>query len=146
MKNVYIFVIGIIVLFGCEKATEWDLDVQELDLLVVEAQITNELRSQTVRLSRPMLDPNDDPEPVSGAIVAVIVENRPFFFVELVQGSGFYFSDTLQAVVDRTYQLYININGREYSATTQMEPVTPLKPFSYNLVDEENGLHHCPES
>ena len=141
MRNYWFFIIGIVLLISCEEATNWDLDTQSTDLLVVEAHLTNELKSHLVKLSRTTTDLNDTPEPVSGATVAVGTEGTVVYFVEYPEGSGIYYSDTAQAVVNRTYQLYINVAGEEYWAATRMVPVEPLKPLSYSLVNEEKGLY-----
>lgn len=136
-----LYIIGIILLFGCEEATNWELDTQQTDLLVVEAQLTNELKSHLVKLSRTFTDLNAEPEPVSGATVIVGTDGGAAYFIEYPVGSGMYYSDTVQAVVDKAYQLYINVDGKEYGATTKMVPVTPLKPLSYSLINEEKGLY-----
>ena len=141
MRKNWFYIIGILLIVGCEEATIWELDTKSIDLLVVEAQITNELTSHVVKLSRTFRDLNDQPEPVSGAIVLVGSEGTTALFTEFPIGSGMYYSDTLQAVVDKAYQLYINVNGKEYAAVTQMVPVSPLKPLSYRLVNEEKGLY-----
>ena len=141
MRNCWFFIIGILLLASCEEATNWDLDMQPTDFLVVEAHLTNELKSHSVKLSRTMTDLNATPEPVSNAVVAVGTEGVVVYFVEIPEGSGVYYSDSVQAVVNKTYQLYINVAGEEYWATTQMAPVEPLKPLSYNLVNEEKGLY-----
>lgn len=134
-------IVFLILLFACEEATHWDLDTQPTDLLVVEAQITNELKSHLVKLSRTITDLNALPEPVSGATVIVGTEGYTAFFNEFPAGSGMYYSDTVQAVVGKGYQLYINVDGKEYDAITQMIPVTPMKPLNYSLVNDEKGLY-----
>ena len=141
MRRLYLWTFGIIGSFGCEEATNWDLDTKPTDLLVVEAQITNELKSHVVKLSRTITELNAQPEPVSGATVVVGTEGEAAFFAEFPVGSGTYYSDSIQAVVGKAYQLYINVNGKEYSGLTQMVPVTPLKSLSYHLVNEEEGLY-----
>jgi len=141
MRLKWLYIIGVILLFGCEEATDWDLDTRHSELLVVEAQITNELKSHLVKLSRTTTDFNAQPDPVSGATVIVGTDDGAVFFIEFPAGSGMYFSDTVQAVIGKAYQLYISVNGKEYAATTQMVPVTPLKPLSYRLVNEQNGLY-----
>ena len=140
MKIKWQYIIGLVLLLACEEATDWNLDTQSTELLVVEAQITNELKPQLVKLSRTVTDMNAPPEPVSGAIVVVGTEGNAAFFAEFPAGSGMYYSDTVQAVVGKAYQLYININGKEYSAVTWMVPVSPLKPLSYRPVNEEEPL------
>lgn len=141
MRFKWIHIIGLITLLACEEATEWNLDTQSTELLVVEAQISNELKSHLVTLSRTTTDLNAQPEPVSGAIVVVGTEGNSTFFAEFPVGSGMYYSDTVQAVVGKAYQLYINVDGKEYGAVTQMVPVSPMKPLSYRLVNEEKNLY-----
>ena len=131
----------LILVVSCEEATNWELDPLQENLLVVEAQITNEFRRHTVKLSRTMTDMNATPEPASGALVAVVVNNIVVPFVEFPAGSGMYYSDSVQAVVGLTYQLYIQLDDKEYGAAAIMEPVTPLKPLSYRLVNQESQLY-----
>ena len=141
MSTRWIHIVGLFFLLACEEATDWDLDPQATDLIVVEAQITNELKSHIVKLSRTVTDLNKQAEPVTGATVVVVSEGSVTFFVEFPAGSGVYFSDSVQAVVGKIYQLYINHNEKEYTARTQMVPVTPLKPIDYHLANEEKGLY-----
>jgi len=141
MRKEWVHIIWIFLLLACEEPTNWDLKTQSTDLIVVEAQITNELKNHVVRLSRTVTALNEKPEPVSGAIVAVWTVGLQTQFVEFPIGSGMYYSDTVQAVVGKAYKLYINYNGKEYTAATRMVPVTPLKPLNYHLVDEEEGLY-----
>ena len=141
MSTRWIHIVGLFFLLACEEATDWDLDTQATDLIVVEAQITNELKSHIVKLSRTVTDLNEQAEPVTGATVVVVSEGSLTFFVEFPAVSGLYFSDSVQAVVGKIYQLYIKYNEKEYTARTQMVPVTPLKPIDYHLANEEKGLY-----
>jgi len=141
MKKGWNYIVGLFLLMACEEPTTWDLDTQPTNLIVVEAQITNELKSHLVKISSTVTDLNAQPEPVTGATVIVGTEGATVLFVEFPTGSGMYYSDSFQAVVSKSYQLYININGQEYTAFTHMVPVTPLRPLSYRLANEENGLY-----
>jgi hypothetical protein len=126
---------------ACEEPTNWDLEKIDHDLIVVEGLITNELKQQSITISRPTQDLNDKPEPVSGAFVAVLSEGTFTLFSEYPAGSGVYYSDSVQAVVNRVYQLYIEYDEKEYTAFAEMVPVAPLKPLSYRLADEVNMLY-----
>jgi len=141
MSRQVLLLILAVILFGCEESADYSLNTIDQDLLVVEGMITNERKPHAIRISRPIKELNDNPEPVSGAIVAVIVDNQVTVFNEFPVNSGFYFSDTVQAVVNKIYTLYINYQDREYSATATMVPVTPLKPLSYFITDTENSLY-----
>jgi len=141
MNKIWFYTIMVAVLLGCEEATDWPIDAKTNDLIVVEALITNELKQHTVRLSRTIAEINNEPEAVSGATVAVLVDDVPYLFVEFPQGSGVYYSDSVQAVINRAYRLYISYAGKEYFADAAMIPVAPLQPLSYRLVDQEHGLY-----
>ncbi len=140
MKTNLIYILLILFLFACEEAADWDIDAQDHDLIVVEGLITNELKRHTIKLSRTVTDLNEQPEAVSGALVAVRSGDNVSFFSEFPAGSGIYYSDSVQAVVNRTYILYINYEGEEFTASAEMVPVTPLKPLSYRSVDEADSL------
>ena len=141
MRKCRYYIVWIVLLLGCEEATNWNLDTKQTDLLVVEAQLTNELKSHLVKLSRTVTELNAQPEPVSGATVLVGTDDGVVAFLEYPAGSGMYYSDSAQAVINKTYRLYINVDGKEYGAITQMVPVSPLKPLNYYLVNEEKGLY-----
>lgn len=134
--------IVILLLFlGCEEPIDWNIDDGNHEVIVVEGMLTNELKSHTIRLSKTINDLNETPQSASGAFVAVRAENQVIVFQEFPQGSGVYYSDTVQAVINKIYQLYINYQGREFTASAGMVPVGPLKPLSFQLVDEVNGLY-----
>lgn len=141
MRERWIYILIFMMAVGCEEATDWPIDAKNNDLIVVEAMVTNEFKQHAIKLSRTISEVNQTPEAVSGALVAVVVDNVPYPFMEYPVGSGNYYSDSVQAVVNRVYQLYINYEDIEYFASASMEPVTPLIPISYSLVDEENSLY-----
>lgn len=141
MRFRVIHIVVLVVLMACEEPTNWDLKKIDHDLIVVEGLITNELKQQSITISRPTQELNEEPEPVSGAFVAVLSEGTFTPFSEYPAGSGVYYSDTIQAVVNRVYQLYIKYDEKEYTAFAEMVPVAPLKPLSYRLVDEINMLY-----
>ena len=141
MRKLGVYMFLFILLISCEEVTEWDINAQDKDLIVVEGLITNELKSHTIRLSRPIDELNDYPDVVSGAFVAVQSGDDIAVFQEYPQGSGIYYSDTVQAVINRNYVLYINYQNKEYTARAEMVPVTPMKSLSYRLVDESKGYY-----
>ena len=139
MKLFRIHIASLLLLLGCEEPTNWNIKSVENDLIVVEGLITNERVNHLVRITRPVYDLNDDPEAVAGAVVAVQAGNDVAYFREFPEGSGYYYSDTVQAVVGKRYVLYINVNDKEYFAEAEMVPVTPLKPLQYRAYNAENN-------
>lgn len=141
MKNLCTYLVLLWILMSCEEATQWDIKATSGELLVVEAQITNERKPQQVRLSKAVAGLNMSPEPVSGATVAVAEGSNIALFAEYPQGSGTYYSDTVQAVVGKVYQLYIQVGDQEYTARAEMVPVTPLKKLEYRRVSSDSALY-----
>lgn len=141
MKRIWVYIVIAMTATACEEQVDWELNASENDLIVVEALITNELKSHTVKLSGTIQNLNETPMPVSGAVVAVSDGENIALFHEFPGGSGLYHSDTLQAVINRTYQLYINHQDREFTAVAQMVPATPLKPISFRLVNQQTNFY-----
>lgn len=139
MKLKYLLVL--VLMMACEEPVQWDLKSSEQEVIVVEGLLSNEYKRHSIKISRPFAALNDTPEPVSGAKVSVRTGTSEFDFTEFPQGSGMYWSDTLQAVVNRQYQLVIQFMEKEYTAFAEMFPVDPLEPLNYRLVNSEKGLY-----
>lgn len=125
-----------IVLASCEEKIEWPLESENLGLLVVEGMFTNIKTNHLVRLSHPYLLPNGTPTPASGATVAIFEGSNIFLLNEFPAGSGFYYTDSLRAVADKVYGLYINYNGQEFTAFDIQNPVEPLTTTPYRVVQD----------
>ncbi|NJN26784.1 MAG: DUF4249 domain-containing protein [Cyclobacteriaceae bacterium] len=141
MNTRLILGLSMLCVLACEEPTTWELDSKNHDLIVVEGILTNELKRQKIILSRPFEQLNATPEPVSGALVAVRAGSEVQLFSEFPTGSGVYYSDTIQAVVNRQYQLYILFNDIEYTALAEMVPATPVQPLAYHLVDADSMIY-----
>ena len=92
-KNIF-WVLIIISIFSCEEQTDWDFKPQGNGILVVEAIITNELKTQEIKLSLSYNDQNGTPEPVSGAEVSVSDGQNSLNFFEDPIRSGKIFERT----------------------------------------------------
>ena len=121
---------------SCEEKIEWPLATEPTDLLVVEGMFTNIKTNHLVRLSHTYTDANDIPVGASGAIVGIFEENNFYPLTEFPVGSGFYFTDSIQAVADRVYGLYINYRGQEYTAFDVQVPVEPLTTSAFRPIDD----------
>ena len=136
-KYIFIWVLGIALLAGCEEQFDWQLSIDEDDLLVVDAVITNENKNHLIRLTKTYKEQNQSPSPASGAFVAIFTETDTIFTVETPPGSGLYYTDSMHAVVDKLYVLGILHNGKQYHAYDFQEPGEPLDNTSlYRPVSE----------
>jgi len=124
-------------LLGCEEEIDWKLKLGEADLIVVEAVLTNENKNQLIKLSKPHLEQNLTPARISGAIVTIKTSDGSFPALENPVGSGFYYTDSLVAVIDRIYTLIIEYNGVSYFASASQPSVEALEPISYSAVTDD---------
>jgi len=135
--RIILLVTAQLILFSCnEEAIEWDLNTYRPDLLVVEGMITNEQKPHIVRITRPVADPSDTPEPVSRAVVAIFDGSRASLLSET--SPGIYQTEPrFRAVSNRLYTLYILHNGIEYRASSYMVKVNQLTPLRYHQVEDQ---------
>lgn len=137
LKNIWV----LIWLFSlsCQEKIDWPLSPQEQDVLVVEGLFTNEKRNHLVRLSHPYPNINGDPQPASGAVMAIYNEDSLHYLIEFPVGSGFYYTDSIQAAINRPYALFINYEGEEYTGVDIQVPVEPLQGPAF--VQAQEGLY-----
>ncbi len=133
-------VILLSLLTSCEKRIDWPLDTNEPKVIVVEGVLTNERKAHEVMISRPMADLNGTPQPVSGALVAILervnASNDRAIRLREVQPGRYLTDSTVRAVFGRHYTLYILYQGQEYFGDSRMVLVDPLKPLSYSKIPE----------
>jgi hypothetical protein len=136
LKNIWVLVW--LLSYSCQEKIDWPLSPQEQNVLVVEGLFTNEKRNHLVRLTHAYLDINGDPPPVSGAVVAIFNEDSLHYLTEVPIGSGLYFTDSIQAAINRPYALFINYDGQEHTGGDIQLPVEPLQGPAY--VQAQEGL------
>ncbi len=123
-----------------EEPIEWELDTHQPDLLIVESVLTNELKAHEVKITRPVADPADVPEPVSGAAIAIFDGRNATLLSETSPGVYHTVTD-YRAVLNRQYLLVIYKNGMEYSAESGLVPVRPLDQLNYRRVQGQQNLY-----
>lgn len=113
---------------ACEEPVAWNLQKSE-SILVVDGMITSEQKEHEVILTWSSPSPNGPFDPVTGAIVAITDFDSTWVLAE--KEPGHYLTPAnVQALVNKTYFLYINYSGREFTATTRPVPVTLPPPIS----------------
>ena len=110
MKKLYILLIFIVSLTSCEKKTDWTLQSQASNLIVVDGTITNETKMQSIKLTFPVSQLNETPKPVSGATVIVSNDDSTFSFTESPANSGIY-QHYFKGTTGENYTLLINYNN-----------------------------------
>lgn len=140
MKKLIILIFGLLLLFlSCEEKTDWDIPQEELNIVVVEAIITNEYKNQLIKLSHPYTDLNGQPVAISGALVSIKTGNQVMNFFESPEIPGSYFSEIpVGGSIDVTYLLSIQVENEIYTAGATMVPVIPSWPLQ--IIPAEDTL------
>ena len=140
MRNFkYIALLVWLVLTGCQESFDFPISPQQQEILVVEGVFTNEKRNHLIRLTNTYLEINGDPQPASGATVAIFDADSAHFLTEFPAGSGRYYTDSIAAVINRPYGLFIAYNGEEYTGFDIQVPVESLQGPAY--VQAQEGLY-----
>jgi hypothetical protein len=133
----YSILIALLINTGaCERKYSWDFQIVNSNRLVVEGTITNEMKSQCIKLSLSNQAMNMAYRPYSGASINVSDGTNQYEFTESVTDSGSYYSMPFQAVLNKTYTLTI-IADSVYNATATMATVSALEPFNYVKYDKD---------
>jgi hypothetical protein len=131
-----------LMLVACEKQVDRPILADDLDLVVVDATITDEHKPQTIKLTRTVTELNAIPRPVSGASVIISdPDQSPFFLFEQAANPGVYqLPGTFFAHPDVEYTMLISIDGHTYTAKTFMVPAGPFTRLRYQK-DNGNNLY-----
>lgn len=124
----------------CEEPVDWNLKSEPTNLLVVDGMITDEYKPHCIRLTRTVEQLNEKPQAVSGAIVRVFDEKQFHIFTESPAGSGYYYSDSMAAGINRKYTLSIQYQGNRYAAIARMAIVDFFQPLTYKVTDD-SGMY-----
>jgi hypothetical protein len=129
-------------MLSCSEKIEWDLNYQEENLIVVEAKITNELKQHEVKLTRPLVEINGIPDPVSGAVVEINDGRMIHALTEDLSRPGVYLTASdFAGEVNRGYQLRIGEGDIRINAVAFMREVTPFQFMRPFLVQSDPPLY-----
>ncbi len=140
LKYYFLFAVLLLLMIqGCEKPYSWNFKKVESGFIAVDGIITNELKAQCIRLSRPNLNLNDTIHPLSGATIMVDDSINRFDFIEEETEPGSYYSEPFQVVIGRKYRLVIEFDGNTYEAVASVVPVTAMSDIFISF-DDSTGL------
>jgi len=127
----YLNIVFLLLLLGsCEEQVTKEFDNDSGLRIVADAIITNVPGENYLRLSRQTANPNELPEKLSGALVAVTDGSGAEFFFEDSMEKGTYRPDpSVRAVSGKSYRLLIRYGDFRDTARTYLEPVSPLRDF-----------------
>jgi len=138
MKTTVLFILIILVsgLISCKQVI--DINVSSASsLLVIEGNVTDQLGTQTVTLSRSVDYNSTNVFPtVSGAVIT-INESTGVNYKLTETSPGTYIVNRLKGKTGEAYTLNVVLNGQSYTATSIMPPAVPLD--SLTLVEQAFG-------
>ncbi len=147
MKKHLFHIILFLLFFSCEEKIDFNVESRETIRLVVEGMITNEIKAHEVKLSLPVRDLNENPQPVSGAFVAITDLQNTFILKEDPENPGLYLTENnIQGVFGKLYTLYIRIQEYEFAGSSYMVPVEPLQPLNITACDETGSFFNVETS
>ena len=131
-------------LYSCEDVIDVNLAKGEPQL-VVDAWITNQPGSQSIKLSitQPYFE-NSSPVPVLGATVSIEDNNGTVFNFIDADNDGTYIwepasPDGVMGVLGNNYELSISYNNENYKASTKINRVMPIDSITYEFREVELG-------
>lgn len=132
----------LILLLSCEKQTEWKLDGNPGDLIIVEGIITDEQKIHVIKLSFPAGQLNEVSAPVTGAVVLISNEDSVLQLTENPSGSGIYVTDSLFiALINKHYTLQVHYNNNIFTAKASMIQGAFFSPLKYSKNTDDNLFH-----
>jgi hypothetical protein len=142
MKKTIYIILTLALLSGCVKETDWPIPEQPEQKVVVDAIITDEAGSQSIRINYAVNQLNETPKPVQGADVVISDADSAWQLAEDSLNPGLYRpSASFLARLDKTYTLIIFLNGHIYSAKTYMAPGSVFNELQY-LKNTDDSLYH----
>ncbi|MDP1622855.1 MAG: hypothetical protein Q8M08_11015 [Bacteroidales bacterium] len=127
---------------GCVKQTSWEPKDELTRMLIVDAIITDEVKVHQIKLTYPVSQLNQAPEPVAGAGVLISNEDSTWQLIESPVHSGIYNTPPFFfARLPKTYTLLISVEGKVYTAKTTMTPGAVFGELRYAR-NKDNNLYY----
>jgi hypothetical protein len=143
MYRVLAIIFTLLAFASCEKKTDWPIQKQELSQVVVDGIITDEFKTQSIRIMYSFDTLNQTPSPVDNAEIIVSGNGNVYHFHELTGNPGTYLSDLqFSGIVGQDYSLLVTISDRVYSAKASMESGTDTFISAKYEQDPSSGLFH----
>lgn len=119
-----------------------------LDIIVIQAILTNEYKNQTILISKMLSNPTETINCVTDATVEVKTKNHTYTFAHNNQNPGEYIStEKFIATIDNYYNLIVKHNQQQYTAYTKVLPVAPFDSirFAYDTNQKKYYIDYIAE-
>ena len=142
MRKLLTYLLLFVLLQSCEEQTDWPLQPGKLDFVVVDGIITDEMKIQSIRVSRPVTEINEPAQAVSNATVLVSSDQTVYTFHENPGRKGEYVSNvSFKGENDKTYSLSITDGTNLYSAKAVLAPPENLEFIGYEKNADDANYH-----
>jgi hypothetical protein len=142
MRKIVITGLLFLSLAACVKQADWLLQQQTDTRIFVDGIITDESRSQAVRLTHAVNQLNEVPKPVTGANVIITDEDSVYTLTEQPALSGVYYTEPwFIAKPGKHYNLHIYLDDRIYTAQSSLVPGEDFTPLHY-VKNDDDDLYH----
>jgi len=139
MRKLLTYLFLTLLLLSCEKQTDWELQESNNEYIVVNGIITNELKVQSISLSRPVTGINGQSQPVTCATVLISSNQMVYNFHEDTLQPGLYLSDKAFAgFKNKTYSLLITSGSNVYSSKAVLATPFDFIFLVYKKITNEN--------
>jgi hypothetical protein len=142
MRRIWFLTGVLLILQGCVKETAWPLKGDLPGKLIVDAIITNEAKAHAVKLTCPVSELNQAPNPITGAGVLISNEDSTWQLTESIAHPGIYYTPPYFVTrFQKTYTLLISHDGQVFTAKAAMTAGSVFGELQYARNDD-NGLYH----
>lgn len=142
MQKLLLYLLMILMFASCEEQTDWELQSAANDFIVVDGIITNELKVQTITITKPVNSLNQQPLPLSSATMLVSSNQLSYAFHEDVSRPGTYLSDkAFIGLKNKTYSLLITSGNKVYSSKAVLAPPVLDFVFIKYQKNDDNSMY-----
>jgi hypothetical protein len=142
MRRYFAVIVLLALIPGCVKEITWTPAGNAPLSLVVDAVITDEVKSHQVMLTFPVSQLNQAPEPFTGASVLIIDEDSTWQLTEDLSRTGCYKTQPwFSARLQKNYTLIISRDNRVYTAKTNLLPGKLFQELRY-LKNEGMNMYY----
>ena len=129
LTKVILLGFSVLIFVSCEKKV--DLDLEEYrEFHVVEAVVHDSLGDNYVILSKTQLYKINEPAVMISNANVQIKDDAGNTYILYESSPGYYTDTTLKGIANRTYSLIVNVDGREITAISDMNPRVDLDSLS----------------
>lgn len=141
MKN-SLYILILVFLAGCVKEYEHHPNGPVPEVLIVDALLTDEVKTQKITLAWPVGQLNQEPAPVIGATMIVSNEDSDWILQEEIGNPGTFLLDSgFNAIPGKNYTLQIFYRNELYSASAGMVPGRYFSELKYEK-NTGDDLYH----